>query len=153
MNKYKRTKKLVHEINVVPYIDVMLVLLVIFMITTPLLTQGVKIHLPKAKAQTIAQTKHQPIIITVDKYGRYYLNIANDPDKPITADDLAIRIAAQLEIDKQANQSQQVFVKGDNAVDYGKVVYAMVLLQQAGVANIGLVTQSPQNITTKEKKA
>ncbi|MEM1243592.1 MAG: protein TolR [Pseudomonadota bacterium] len=144
MHKIKSRARLVSEINVVPYIDVMLVLLVIFMITTPLLTQGVKIHLPKAQAKAIKKTQHQPIIITVDKFGRYYLNVDAHPNKPITPSQLAIRIAAELQLAQESRQNRQVFVKGDENVDYGKVVQAMVLLQHAGVKNIGLVTQSLQ---------
>ena len=136
------------EINVVPYIDVMLVLLVIFMITTPLLTQGVKISLPQAKAQAITESKTQPIIVTVDKFGRYYLNLAAKPDKPIAAQTLATRIAAQVVLDKQEHIHRPILIKGDDKVNYGKVVQAMVLLQRAGVANVGLMTAPLQTQKT-----
>lgn len=136
----KQRKHSMAEINVVPYIDVMLVLLVIFMITTPLLTQGVKIHLPHAAANPITVKQHQPIIVSVDKFGRYYLNLASKPNKPMAAENLATRIAAQLAFDRQQGFERPVLIKGDEQVGYGKVMQAMVLLQHAGVANVGLET-------------
>ena len=131
------------EINVVPYIDVMLVLLVIFMITTPLLTQGVKVTLPKAKANAIAEKHQEPIIVSVDKQGQYYLNIADKPNQPMTARALVNLVTTNLTLTKEAGTPRQVFIRGDSAVDYGKVVVAMTLLQQAGVENIGLITETP----------
>ncbi|MBP9726778.1 MAG: protein TolR [Gammaproteobacteria bacterium] len=136
-------KRPMSEINVVPYIDVMLVLLVIFMITTPLLTQGVKVNLPKAKANAIAEKHQEPIIVSVDKEGLYYLNVADKPSQPMTARALTNLVSANLSLAKEAGTSRQVFVRGDSAVDYGKVVVAMTLLQQAGAENIGLITESP----------
>jgi len=136
-------KRPMAEINVVPYIDVMLVLLVIFMITTPLLTQGVKVALPKAKANAIAEKHQEPIIISVDKQGLYYLNIADKPNQPMTSQALVSLVSTNLALAKEAGASRQVFIRGDSAVDYGKVVVAMTLLQQAGVENIGLITESP----------
>jgi len=127
------------EINVVPYIDVMLVLLVIFMITAPLLSQGVKVNLPKASAKPLA-TKHQkPIIITVDRVGRYYLNIANNPKIAMSAQKLSTIIRSKI----GANHKRIVLVKGDQAANYGKIVKAMVLVQRAGVDHVGLMTESP----------
>lgn len=131
------------EINVVPYIDVMLVLLVIFMVTTPLLSQGVKVDLPKATAQTISAKQKEPLVISVDAQGNYYLNIAQNPDQPIDATDLSARVATELAAAKQEGTDREVLVKGDANVDYGKVVQAMVLLQQAGAPSVGLVTQQP----------
>ena len=142
--KYKTPKKRpIAEINVVPYIDVMLVLLVIFMITTPLLTQGVKVTLPKAKANAISEKHQEPIIVSVDKQGQYFLNIAEKPDQPMSSRALVSMVTSNLALAKQAGSARQIFIRGDNAVDYGKVVTAMVLLQQAGVENIGLITESP----------
>lgn len=137
----KRNRHIMAEINVVPYIDVMLVLLVIFMITAPLLTQGVNIKLPRAAAQPINSKNQTPIIISVDKFGRYYLNIANQPDKPMAPQALATRIAAELQLDQQQGSPRPVLVKGDQDVNYGKVVQAMVLLQRAGAKHVGLITQ------------
>jgi biopolymer transport protein TolR len=127
------------EINVVPYIDVMLVLLVIFMITTPLLSQGVKVDLPQATAQTLSSAK-EPIVVSVDAQGNYYLNLADNPGQPIDAITLSNKVSAELRSDAQQGQTRQVLVKGDEHVDYGKVMQAMVLLQQAGAASVGLVT-------------
>ena len=136
-------KRPISEINVVPYIDVMLVLLVIFMITTPLLTQGVKVTLPKAKANAISEKHQEPIIVSVNKKGEYFLNIAEKPDQPMSSRALVSLVTSNLTLAKQAGAARQIFIRGDNAVDYGKVVTAMVLLQQAGVENIGLITESP----------
>lgn len=135
----RHNRKPMSEINVVPYIDVMLVLLVIFMITAPLLSQGVKVSLPQAMANAISDN-NQPIIVTVNAKGQYFLNISNDPSVPIAAQTLATRVAAELQIAKQENKQRQVLVKGDRNVDYGKVVQAMVLLQHAGAGSVGLMT-------------
>jgi biopolymer transport protein TolR len=128
------------EINVVPYIDVMLVLLLIFMVTTPLLSQGVKIELPKAEAQAIRESEKEPIIVSVDAQGLYYLNIAKKPQQPISELVLTNQVTAELRFAKQLGQPRLVLVKGDQQVDYGKVVKAMVLLQQAGAETVGLLT-------------
>ena len=139
MRKRNHRKRPIAEINVVPYIDVMLVLLVIFMITTPLLTQGVKIDLPQAQAKTVSQDK-QPIIVSVDAAGHYFLNVSNDPNKATDLHYLLTRIAAELSLDP----SRAVLIKGDKHVPYGQVVQAMVMLQQAGVDSVGLMTQQPE---------
>lgn len=140
--KKRERKRPKAEINVVPYIDVMLVLLVIFMVTAPLLSQGVKVNLPKASAQAISQNK-EPIIVSVDAQGNYYLNIASNPNQPISANDIVNEVAAKLQQAQQEGSEQQVLVKGDQSVDYGKVMQAMVLLQDAGAPSVGLVTQQP----------
>ena len=131
------------EINVVPFIDVMLVLLVIFMITTPLLTQGVKIDLPKTEAKALPPDQKEPLIVTVDATGNFYLNIANKPTQPITARVLSNLVTTQLSGD--ASQQRPVLVRGDKNANYGKIVEAMVLLQQAGAKSVGLITQSKPN--------
>lgn len=138
----QRRKGPMSEINVVPYIDVMLVLLVIFMVTTPLLSQGIKVNLPQAQAQTIAPAQ-EPIIVSIDVQGLYYLNTAAHPETALNADQLSREVSEQLRRAEQKKTPRQVFVKGDKKVDYGKVVTAMVLLQQAGAINIGLLTESP----------
>ncbi len=137
-------RKPMAEINIVPYIDVMLVLLVIFMITAPLLTQGVDVKLPSAKAQVIADNTEKPIIVSVDDHGLYYLNIAENPSQPIAAAALISRVAGELQIAEKAQKKRLVLVKGDRNVSYGKVVQAMILLQQAGAANVGLMTEPPK---------
>jgi biopolymer transport protein TolR len=140
-----RRRRSMSEINVVPYIDVMLVLLVIFMITTPLLSQGVKIELPQAKAETISKEQQEPIIVSVDAQGLFFLNISNEPDKPIAASLMAARVAAAMKLSEQSGQKRLVLVKGDKGVNYGAVVTAMVILQQAGVEKVGLMTETPEN--------
>ena len=141
---HRQRRRPMAEINVVPYIDVMLVLLVIFMITAPLLTQGVKVDLPKASAQSLPPDQ-QPIVVSVDAQGNYYLNISSTPNQPIDPITLSNRVAAELQAATQQGQSRNVMVKGDEHVDYGKVVSAMVLLQQAGAPSVGLITDQPIN--------
>jgi len=125
------------EINVVPYIDVMLVMLVIFMITAPLLNQGVDVELPQADAEPISGEQQDPLVLTVDAEGRYFLNIGGDPEVAIDAETLVARTAAVL----RRRPKVSVLVRGDANVDYGLVVAAMSLLQQAGAARVGLVTE------------
>lgn len=136
--KRRRSKKAyVSEINVVPYIDVMLVLLIIFMVTAPLLQQGVAVDLPQASANAIEPGENEPLVVSVDKQGLYYLNIADSPNSPIAPKDLMLRVAAEL----KRNQGRKILVKGDEKVDYGQVVGAMVMLQRAGAPSVGLVTK------------
>lgn len=140
----KKTKREapISEINVVPYIDVMLVLLVIFMITAPMLSQGVTVDLPKAASQTLAPTEREPIIVSVNQQGTYFLNINTNPADPIESQALVVRVAAELELAKQSGQKLNVLVKGDQGVVYGKVVQAMALLKKAGAEQVGLLTDS-----------
>jgi biopolymer transport protein TolR len=152
MKNYRKRRSPMAEINVVPYIDVMLVLLVIFMITTPLLSQGVKVNLPQATAQPLTNKNKEPIIVTVDAEGNYYLNIAHPAEKPLDAAALQNQVAAELTNTNQQEQPRQVLVKGDRAVDYGKVVQAMVLLQQAGASTVGLMTDSPENSDKTQRR-
>ena len=137
MTERRRKRRLVAEINVVPYVDVMLVLLVIFMITTPLLTTGVDVNLPNAKAKTIEADDKPPLVVTVNQQGKYFLNIARFPERPVDQKTLQLRIAAEL----TRAPGRAVLVRGDKDVAYGKVVQAMVLLQQAGAPSVGLVTE------------
>ena len=130
-------RKLMGEINVVPYIDVMLVLLVIFMVTAPLLTQGIKVELPKAGAEPIADIPdHPPLILSVDVEGNLYINVGDDEDEPTTGKDVVARVGAVL----RNRPDTPILIKADRAVAYGNVVGAMVLLQQGGAANVGFVT-------------
>src|ERR1700740_2946455 len=96
MAQTSRGRRLMGEINVVPFIDVMLVLLVIFMITTPLLTQGVKVELPKTSASAMNDKQKEPLIVTVDSSGNYYLNLSDKPNQPITARTLSHLVTTQL---------------------------------------------------------
>lgn len=137
-------RRVIAEINVVPFIDVMLVLLVIFVITAPLLTQGVKVELPKTDAKAVAEQNKEPIIVTVDSSGQFYLNLAEKPQQPITARTLDHLV--REEISRNNAQSERpVLVRGDRRVDYGKVMEAMVLLQQAGAKSVGLITEPQQD--------
>lgn len=144
----KKTKRAqpTAEINVVPYIDVMLVLLVIFMITAPLLSQGVTVDLPKAASQTLNSADREPIVVSVDRQGLFYLNINENPAAPITPQALMVRVAAELQLAGQSNQKLNVLVKGDQGVAYGKVITAMSLLKQAGAEQVGLLTDSPDKV-------
>ena len=140
MARHRIRKKPMAEINVVPYIDVMLVMLVIFMITAPLLTQGVKVDLPEAAADTLTPDQQEPLLVTVDAEGNLYLNIGDTPNTPVDKETLLKQVSTIL----RRRQDRTVLVRGDHAVDYGTVVAAMVLLQQAGVPRVGLVTEPPQ---------
>lgn len=143
MIRKKTTRsKPVAEMNVVPYIDVMLVLLVIFMATAPILTQGVTVDLPKAASTALQAADREPIIVSVNREGLYYLNVATNPDVPMEPQALSVRVAAELELARQSKQALNVLVKGDQGVEYGKVVMAMSLLKQAGATTVGLLTDS-----------
>lgn len=140
-----RRERPISEINVVPYIDVFLVLLIIFMITAPMLTQGVTVDLPKAASQNLKPADREPIIVSVNQQGHYFLNISATPDDPMEDQALLVRVAAELELAKQSNQKINVLVKGDQGVPYGKVVQAMSLLKRAGAEQVGLLTDTEQN--------
>ncbi len=130
-------RKLMGEINVVPYIDVMLVLLVIFMVTAPLLTQGIEVDLPKAAAEPIQDVPNTPpLVLSVDREGNLYINVGDDEDKPTSGEEVIRRVGIVL----RTSPETQILVKADRAVPYGNVVGAMVVLQQAGADSIGFVT-------------
>ncbi len=133
-----RPRRLMTELNLVPYIDVMLVLLVIFMITAPLLSQGVHVNLPKAQASTI-QAANKSIILTVDAQNHYYLNTAQNPNRSLDS----AQLVSQLALDLHDASDRCVFIKGDKTVSYGSMITAMTLLQQAGVAKIYLLAAAP----------
>ena len=136
------------EINVVPYIDVMLVLLIIFMITAPLLAEGIKVELPKAGAQPIPPEllkDAKPIVLTIDQSGRLFLNYGGKDDEPIDAATVESRAAAVL----RRNPETAVLVRGDYRVAYGEVVGAMTILQRAGAAKVGFITQPPEKKTAR----
>ncbi len=141
MNYYQRRKRRVGvEINLVPYIDVMFVLLVIFMVTAPLITQGVKVDLPQASAQALPEDSKPPLVATVSASGQYYLNTGDDSHsdtQSLSGDDLQALVMAHLKLDPNL----PVIVRGDRDVRYEQVVNLMVLLQEAGVPSVGLMTQ------------
>ena len=140
----RKRGRVVAEINVVPYIDVMLVLLIIFMITTPLLEQGVKVDLPQAQTgqgEQVVQDKQTPIQVTVDKDGLYYFDFEtyrSEKDKPEDAE----RLIALTRVALEKAPDAPVVVRGDKAVPYQAVIDAMALLQQAGAKKVGLITQA-----------
>ncbi|HWS04032.1 MAG TPA: protein TolR [Gammaproteobacteria bacterium] len=140
MARHRVRKKPIAEMNVVPYIDVMFVLLVIFMVTAPLLQQGVQVDLPQASAQPIPPDQGEPLELSVDAQGNYFLNVGGDTKAPVDEETIVQRVAAVLRHKPQT----PVLVRGDRNVDYGTVVRAMVLLQQAGAPNVGLVTDNTQ---------
>jgi len=137
-NTRRVRKRPMSEINVVPYIDVMLVLLIIFMVTAPLMTQGVKVDLPQASAEPVQQSETEPLIVSVDADGFYYLNVGEDPKQGIDHDLLVQRVAAVLKY----KPGTPVLVRGDASVNYGAVITAMALLQKAGAPSVGLVTEA-----------
>lgn len=135
------------EMNVVPYIDVMLVLLVIFMVTAPMLTQGVKIELPKVASQALANdTRQQIVTLSVKAEGGYYWNLGSEldthsqTDSAVGLDEMRGKIAQIM----AARGDTQVYIRADKDAGYGNVVAAMAALQQSGVSNLGLVTEAPQ---------
>ncbi len=137
----KNKRRAMAAINVVPYIDVMLVLLIIFMITAPIVQQGVEIKLPQAAANPLPPDEREPVILSVSQAGRYYLNIGDDVKKPVTADEVLRRVGIIMRLHPET----PVLVRGDTNVNYGAVTHAMVLLQQAGVAKVGLMTDTDDN--------
>ncbi len=142
-------RKPMSEINVVPYIDVMLVLLVIFMITAPLLTQGVHVDLPQAAAEAMQDDNTEPLVLTVNIEGDYYLNVGEEPEKPIDNDAMVTMVAAVL----RHKPGTPVMIRGDGQVRYEKVVLAMSLLQQAGAPSVGLITQTPEKKKKSRRKS
>ena len=132
----RRGRKLMGEINVVPYIDVMLVLLIIFMVTAPMLSQGIKVDLPRAAAEPIEPDDLEPLVLSVDPAGEMYLNLG-DPQQALAPERLLELASASL----RREPERPVLVKADRAVPYGRVVEGMVLLQQAGAKKVGFVTE------------
>ncbi len=125
------------EINVVPYIDVTFVLLIIFMITAPLVQTGVDVDLPQAVTSPVEQKNEPPVIVSIDRSGRYFIDIGDQQeDEPVQPKDLLVRVAAVL----RNKPETQVYIRGDHRVDYGKVVSVMAALKNAGVPSVGLMT-------------
>ena len=140
-------RKLMGEINVVPYIDVMLVLLVIFMVTAPLLTQGIEVELPKAGAEPIETSAERlPLVLSVDQEGFLYLNVGDDEESPVAAQAVVARVGAVM---RNAPETP-ILVKADRSVAYGYVVGAMVLLQQGGAEDVGFVTDPLDTYPVRE---
>ncbi|MGB1298046.1 MAG: protein TolR [Psychrobium sp.] len=136
MQYQRKKRRLNSDINVVPYIDVMLVLLIIFMATAPLVVQGVKVDLPKASAKALPEEKNVPLIASVKADGTYYLTVGDNPREELSQDELATLVAAHL----QLKPDTPVMVKGDRTVSYDHILQLMVTLQGAGAPSVGLMT-------------
>ena len=134
-----RRRRMMSDINVVPYIDVMLVLLIIFMITAPLITQGVKIDIPQAPSEVFTAVSQEPVIVSLDLSGHLYIDIGDNPDKPVQTDILVNRVAAVLKYKPETD----FLVAADEGVEYGHVIRLMTLVQSAGVRKVGLITRPP----------
>ncbi len=133
-------KRPMSEINVVPYIDVMLVLLIIFMVTAPLLSQGVKVDLPQAPSAPLLLNEKEPVIVNVDKNGNFFINYGENQDAPVAPNILVNRVAALLKY----QPGIPVLVGGDTNVPYGQIIQLMTLLQKAGVPSVGMITDPPE---------
>lgn len=138
MSRRTARRKPIAEINVVPYIDVTLVLLIIFMITAPLVKTGVDVDLPQADTAPVEQKNEPPIIVSVDKQGLFYIDLGEQEDELVSAEILLYRVAAVL----RNKPKTQVYIRGDHTVAYGKVVTVMAALKNAGVPSVGLMTGS-----------
>ena len=130
-------KKLKAEINVVPLIDVMLVLLIVFMIAAPMMTQGIKVELPKAASDPVESKDEEPITVSIKADGSYYIDLAGDPETPRPLAEIKSIVSKVL----KEKPNTPVFVQGDKKVDYGAVVNLMGELKQAGAPSVGLITE------------
>ncbi len=144
----RQRRRSMAEINVVPYIDVMLVLLVIFLVTAPLITQGVKVDLPEADAEAQAGEGAPPVIIHIDRFGDTYLDLGDANLVPVDQQLLYERLRAALARDA----ALAVVVRADASIGYGVVIDAMVAAQAAGVPSVGLVTQPPASGAGEERR-
>ncbi|MEN0105514.1 MAG: protein TolR [Pseudomonas sp.] len=150
MARIRQRRKPVAEMNVVPYIDVMLVLLVIFMVTAPMLNQGVKVDLPKVSSDALPQDNNtQVLTISIKADKTYYWNLGSEVDtdkqqaKALTLPEMTTAVTAIMNQSRAQGKQTQVFIRADKVVDYGAVMAAMGGLQQAGVGNVGLITEAP----------
>ncbi|KPP98855.1 protein TolR [Marinobacter sp. HL-58] len=135
-------RKPMSEINVVPYIDVMLVLLIIFMVTAPMLTQGVKVDLPETTSEPIQSEKDvESIVVSVDSNGAYFMDVGDESSDPMSLEDVRESLSKIL----SQRTDREVLVRGDEHVEYGTVVRLMSQLQAAGATNVGLITEAPDN--------
>lgn len=139
LNRRKSRRRPVSDMNVVPYIDVMFVLLVIFMVTAPLVHQGVEIDLPVAVAEEVDASEAEPLIVDVGRDGIYSLNLVHETFEQIEPSDLLVKVSAII----KHRPNTQVLVRGDRSVSYDHVVQLMVMLKEAGVPKVGLMTQPP----------
>ena len=131
----RRSRRLMSEINVTPFVDVMLVLLVVFMITAPLLTVGVAVDLPKTQVPEI-RGEDEPLVVSIDAKGKIFLQ-----DTEVTLDELAPRLSAVI----ARRRDTRIFVRGDRSIDYGRVMRVMGGLHEAGFTRIALVAELPRD--------
>ena len=139
MSPRRRRRTLLSEINVVPYIDVMLVRLVVFMIAAPLMVQGILVNLPETLSEPLPREKNDPLIISIRSDGLFFLETQSSKDIPLNLEDLSVQVEKILTI----NPSLQVVVRGDSNVKYQKVMELMSVLQTSGAEEVGLITQAP----------
>jgi biopolymer transport protein TolR len=139
MSRRHKRRKPMAEINVVPYIDVTLVLLIIFMITTPMLQTGVEVELPHAQAAVVDSGEGEPpVVISIKQSGEYFLSVGGQSDEPIAKDEIDARVSGIL----SEKPGIKVLINADKSVEYGAVVTVMASLKEAGVPNVGLMTKS-----------
>ena len=138
IGRTRKKRKLNAEINVVPYIDVTMVLLIIFMVTAPMLTQGIDVDLPQTSAEQVSTEDDEPLIVSVDRSGAYYINVGGEDETvAITAQEVADRVGKVLSV----KPDKLLLVRGDKNVNYDAVIQLMVLLKDAGASSVGLVTE------------
>ena len=135
----RHKRKPMADINVVPYIDVMLVLLIVFMVAAPMLMQGVKVELPQAPAQPIGKQDDEPLIVSVKADGSYYINLGKDQETASSLDSIGNKVSKIM----RRKPNTTVLVWGDKSVPYGEVVTLMTVLQNSGAPSVGLVTETP----------
>lgn len=140
ISRRSKRRKIIAEINVVPYVDVTLVLLIIFMLTAPLQQNAVEVNLPVRRGAKIEQKTQLSLIISIQKDGQYFLSEKENSEQVLPLAELLSRIAKLYKINPQT----QVYIKGDTAVAYGKVVLVMAALKEAGVPHVGLMTRSSE---------
>lgn len=141
MARIRRRRKPVSEINVVPYIDVMLVLLVVFMVTAPMLTQGVDVDLPQAPSEPLDMKDNQDVVVvSVKADGTYYIDLGSNPEKAVSIEYIADKVSKLMRV----KPATPVLIRGDKAVPYGTVVKLMTTLSAAGVPDVGMITEPGQ---------
>jgi len=143
--KRGKNRRLMGQMNVVPYIDVMLVLLIIFMITAPMLQQGITVDLPEVDASPLdpdVLAQNEPLVISVNAAGEFFINLGESPNDPVADEAVLTTTAAVV----RRNPDTPVLIKSDQAVNFGRVATALALLQRAGAKGIGILTDPPENL-------
>ena len=139
----RKRRKPLAEINVVPLIDVMLVLLIVFMITAPLITQGIRVDLPDADAEPAEDSEQETLVVSIDAQGNYYINlgeVAPEDPEPVPLASIAESVSRILD----QNPQVPVFLEADGSVDYERVMRLMSTLEGAGAAGVRLITEPPE---------